>query len=115
MNETINNFLKEIPNVLDVLNNIKKYSKEDVVSKYKIKNEEWEGRTNEDVRAILENKYEKIEEVHITIENSLRERNKQLRLLNDFISRINELELIYIKYDYIREGCKTGPQIFMSP
>ena len=75
--ETINNFIKQLPNVINAFNGVKELCKKDVVKENGLdKKEDMSGKTNEEKRAILEKKYDKLQEIQENINKDIEHRNK---------------------------------------
>ena len=75
--ETINNFMKQLPDIVNAFSSVKKLYKKDVVKENGLdKKEDMSGMTIEEKREFLEKKYYKLQEIQENIKKDV-ERRKQ--------------------------------------
>ena len=97
--ETINNFIKQLPKLNEVMNKLKEQSEGDVVKKYELEKQiemtnEMKNMKYEEMKAYLEKKYDQMNEIQMKKENENKERNKCFESINQGLEVINQLKSI---------------------
>ena len=94
--EFINNFIKELPKLIEVVNEIKEESEGDVIKKYELEKkieitEEMNKMNNDELQLQLEKMYEKVEETQKNVEIKHQERDVLITELNKGINIMKEV------------------------
>ena len=95
--EIINNFIKQLPKLNEVMNKLKEQSEGDVVKKYELEKQiemtdEMKNMKYEEMKSYLEKKYDQMNEIQMNKENENKERNKCFETINQGIEVINQLK-----------------------
>ena len=106
--EPINNFIKQLPKLNEVMNGLKEQSEGDVVKKYELEKQvemtnEMKNINYEELKGYLEKKYDQMNEIQINKENENKERNKCFESINQGLEVINQLKSMSENMKYIEE------------
>ena len=85
--EIINNFIKQLPKLNEVVNKLKEQSEDDVVKKLELNKEmemtdEMKNMKYEELKQYLEKKYDKLNEIQANKENENKERDECFKTIN---------------------------------
>jgi len=95
--EIINNFIKQLPKLNEVVNKLKEQSEGDVVKKLEINKQiemtnEMKNMKYEELKGCLEKKYDKLNFIQANKENENKERDECFKTINKGIEIINQLK-----------------------
>ena len=95
--EVINNFIKQLPKLNEVINKLKEQSENDVIKKLELDKQiemtnEMKNMKYEELKGCLEKKYDKLNEIQANQGNENKERNECFKSINKGIEMINQLK-----------------------
>ena len=107
--EIINKFVNDLKEVKEVSKRIKEQSEDDIVKRLNLiesinLNNQIEGKSYEEVKAILDKKYDQIEEIQRNKELEIKERNETIKSIKEGIEMIKEFENVINNIRLIEEN-----------
>ena len=107
--EIINKFVNDLKEIKEVSKRIKEQSEDDIVKRLNLiesinLNNQIEGKSYEEVKAILDKKYDQIEEIQRNKEIEIKERNETIKSIKEGIEIMKEFENITNNIKSIEES-----------
>ncbi len=107
--EIINKFVNDLKEIKEVSKRMKQQSEDDIVKRLNLiesinLNNQIEGKSYEEVKAILDKKYDQIEEIQRNKELEIKERNETIKSIKEGIEIMKEFENITNNIDPIKES-----------
>ena len=107
--EIINKFVNDLKEIKEVSKRMKEQSEDDIVKRLNLiervnLNNQIEGKSYEEVKAILDKKYDQIEEIQRNKELEIKERNETIKSIKEGIEIMKEFENITNNIQSIYNG-----------